>query len=58
MGPALVEQIDGFVPISMSAGTYVGTLDPSRFLIFGSEDLSFAANFSCRSCSAKQGHSA
>ena len=30
--------------LRMSAGTYVGTLDPSHFLIFGSEDLSFAAN--------------
>jgi hypothetical protein len=40
----LVEVIDGFVPINQAAGTYVGTLDPSDYLILGDEDLAEDAN--------------
>jgi hypothetical protein len=42
----LVQQIDGYVPINPAAGTYVGTLDPAHFIIFGGfgTDLSFEAN--------------
>jgi hypothetical protein len=40
----LVEVISGFVPINEAAGTYVGVLDPSNYLILGDEDLSYDAN--------------
>lgn len=42
----LVEVIDGFIPVSQAAGTYVGTLDPTNLLILGGwgQNISFEAN--------------
>jgi hypothetical protein len=42
----LVDVLAGFVPISQSAGTYVGTLSTSDYLILGGwgQNLSFEAN--------------